>query len=645
MKVALDIETQCAVQHCPDFGKSICRNNHSLSPWHSDISVIGLVNLEGSSKRVLRGPNKIAELQQVLDYEQPDTKLITHNGKFDLLHLIVKGLKITLDRWIADTQLGFYVLTEKIPDQWLAEYEELRKTRKNQRKAGKHSLKTLAPYFLGVEPFWEVGDHDNDEYVLKDAEYTARLYTVLETKLKERGEFDFYQNKLLPWTKMLLEAEVAGVQLDTNKLNQLEDDLKLKSHDLKNRLDEVWAPAHKAYFDLQRKEISEKYADMGAKARAKVKNLTRPQERAIFDRYTTLMMNAVDKVPFGIDYDSPKQMLWLMRDHLGYNCTSLEDKEGTGREILERLADEGRSDVRLYLEWRKTNKLLTAFLPTYREQCVDGKIHSIFNPTNTRTGRTSSERPNLQQVPPNLRSLFKSREGYSFVGYDLAAIEAKLIAFYSEDPTLYAIIKEGVSIHDYNVKAFLGVEDPIGDIKAKYPNERGACKNVGFALFYNAGSNRIRIAFAQKGIHLSTSQCKEIHQRFKESYKVAYDIGMEVVQHFEGGNVLPNLLGRPLRIENPEDCYMQGLNTLIQSSASDLLLEWARRCQVRFDEEGLDAKFIMFVHDYMKAEVKDEHVERANQIIQEELSKFKLTTEHGPIKLTADGGVSKEWRK
>jgi DNA polymerase I-like protein with 3'-5' exonuclease and polymerase domains len=627
--VSLDIETACNVTGCRDFGSSKCREDHSLSPWHGRITKLGVFG-DGIATTF----ENCADTAGWLDSRITDCRLVGHNFKFDLLWLQVHGVDVSQVDWHC-TQLMAYVLTEKIPDSWLSAYESARGARAAagetwHRKAGKHSLKTLAPYFLGVEAFWEKETHEDDAYVLKDAEYTLLLAKVLEEKLKQRGEWDFYL-RLLSWTKMLLAAELRGIRIDLVELARKESELVAKEADLRKRLDEVWARAHKTYHELQVEDCWLKYDAMAT--------------RQDFDgvqsspKHMKLLQAALPKLQTAVDYDSPKQMSWLLRDYLGYDITSLEGDETTGREVLERLANEGKEDVRTFLEWRKIQKLLTAFIPTYRELATDSVIHPVFNPTNTRTGRTSSERPNLQQVPPELRGLFKARPGYKFIAYDAAAIEAKLIALYSQDPALNSVVTSGRSLHDVNTQIFFGLEDGA-DIKRDYPAHRAATKNVGFALFYGAGANRLRITFANKGFHFTQSQCEEILRRFKANYKTAIDYHKDLTRFFESGEKMTNLLGRPVMIEDPSEAYMKGFNSVIQGSASDLNLEGAHRAWQALQAEGIDAHPLLFVHDAVLFEVREDQVEEADQVIVDKLTNFNL-----PIKLTVEGGISDNWSK
>lgn len=635
--LALDLETACSVEGCKDFGKSICREDHSLSPWHSRITVVGIYGyINGvETKKVFREINTLSSFISSLD---PVVTFIGHNFKFDILHLHAKGVHIDLAKWTGDSQLAAYVLTEKIPDEWLQEYNEKRKAHSGQREAGKHSLKTLAPYYLGVPPFWESEDKDNDTYVLTDAEYTYRLHLLLLGKLRERMEYDFYVSKQLPWTKLLLRAEMRGVQIDLQALDIMEADYKQAAETLSHILDQQWHEAHVAYTQLQINECEERYTQMALKA---------GRELDVGSRYSKLFAAAVAKITPGLSYDSPKQMLWMLRDHYGYDCTSLEGKEGTGREILERLADEGKEDVKKFLEFRKVQKILTSFIPTYKSLQVGSVIRPIYSTSNTVTGRTSSQRPNLQQVPPSLRRLFTARQGYTYIGYDAAAIEAKLIALYTSDPELYEVVASGASLHDVNTKLFfgLGPDVPLEQIKTNYAHERATTKNVGFALFYNAGANRIRITFANKGFHLSDYECKEILKRFKETYATAISVGMEIVSAFEEGQVIPNLLGRPVKIQNKDDAYMTGLNSLVQSSASDLNLEAARRTQEQYDQAGMDAHVVGFVHDFILVEAADEIRDYAEEILIHNMTNFDLRCDLGPVKLTVEGGQMARWEK
>lgn len=623
MKIAIDLETECAVESCRHFGSSRCPEGHSLSPWHGRITKFAYWSPEGHD--VASGEEQAIGLAMRVS----DQEWIAHNGKFDILWLCVKDPANAASyqaAWQHDTQLAAFVSTDKIAPEWLEEYEARRP--KHVRKGGLHSLKTLAPYFLGVPAYWEPEHgHDDDAYVLLDVEYTYRLHVYLQENISA-DSVHFYVYKLLPWSKMLLEAELRGLKLDVDGLLKYRDELEEKERGLKAQLDKLWAPAHAAYTKLLVKEVNAKYDAMkDTKARE-------PRRQV-----------ALSRVADGVSYDSPAQMKWLMASYLGYDLTSLEGDESTGKEVLNRLADEGHEDIKVYTEWRKTQKLLTAFIPSLLAlRDSSDIIHPIYNPTGARTGRTSSERPNAQQIPSNLKRFFAPPAG-KLVGYDQSAIEAKLIAAYTEDPVLMDVIKSGESIHNVNTITFFDLDCKPSEVPALYPKHRKASKNVGFALYYHAGANRIRIAFTQAGFPITMATAKSLHRNFLNKHAPAMEFARGIVEELENGDTITNLLGRPIKIQDARDAYMQGMNTLVQSSASDINLDRMHSAITKLREAGIECYPLLTVHDYAGIEVvgSDDVVRQADTIVSQELTDFSLQTSLGEVRLEVEGGVSNEW--
>jgi DNA polymerase I-like protein with 3'-5' exonuclease and polymerase domains len=217
-----------------------------------------------------------------------------------------------------------------------------------------------------------------------------------------------------------------------------------------------------------------------------------------------------------------------------------------------------------------------------------------------------------------------------------------LIAVYSDDPALYEIISKNLSIHDFNtVNVFFDLDCKIDDVKELYPKERGASKTFGFAGFYNAGANRIRIAFAQAGFPISELDARNKHRRFKAIYGVAYNYAQQVVQVLEKGEVITSLLGRPVKVQNPEEAFMKGFNSLIQGAASDINLYSAWQVT----QACPDAVPLGFIHDSVLFEVPEGIIESADVLINQVFTGYEFQTTHGPIRLKIEGGVSDTWEK
>lgn len=618
-----------------------------LDPWRDEILMVGLY--DGETYTCCRSAE---ELGQFMSRYCPDTVpiLCGHNFAFDVRFLIVKGWIKEIPRMHC-TQLLAHTFSHKVPKDYLEAYElkrkELNKTLPHgvtHRQARALSLKVLAPYFLEVEPFWETpGNHDNEEYNRKDCEYTHKLYQYINAKLTTQ-EAQFYEERMLPWSRMLLESTLRGIGMNAVRLDTTAAEAAKHEHELSKELDKVWATAHQAYYELNMHELNAKYQEMAAKAldKAKIKDALRTAAK-----YNNLLAKATSKVDKKINYDSPKQMLWLLRDHLGLNVTKIDDEEeeSTGKAVLHQLASQGRQDIATFLEWRKQQKILTGFLPTYLNLMVNSRLHPTFNLTGTRTGRTSSSKPNLQQVPPGLYSLFQPTEGYEFIQYDLSGIEAALIALYSDDKTLYDIINSGTSIHDHNTKVLFGFKESVEQIKELYPKQRQTVKNVGFACFYGAGANRIETVFKTAGFMIDKAEAKKMLLKLKREYSGVFSFHKEITEVFEAKEQVSNLLGRPLVIVDRKDCYMKGFNTLIQSSASDLNLHAGYKAVTTWRENNIDAHPLLFIHDCIVAEARTAQAEEADKILVDSMTNYDLQCKWGKINLGVEGGRGMEWVK
>jgi DNA polymerase I-like protein with 3'-5' exonuclease and polymerase domains len=401
-----------------------------LDPWRDQIYMVGLY--DGKEYFCFRNPEA---LQEYLNHEMcfKDYDLVGHNVAFDIKFLEVQGWWKPDGRTIHDTKILAHLVKDKVPQEFVERYEQMRKELnktlpkgQTHREGSPLSLKVLAPWYLKVLPFWETpGNHNNEEYNEKDCVYTYRLFQVLADRVRAEGSWAFYTERMLEWSKMVREMEIKGISISLAELDLVEKEYTAKRDHLKAKLDEMWAEAHHFYRLREMETVSKKYEEMAAAQIAKGRDAEK-----IKQKYFELCTKAYSKIePF--NYASPAQMSWLLKEYLGLDITDPEGEESTGKAVLNKLAADGREDIKTYLDWREADKVLTMYLPTYRELQVDGVIHPSFNLTGTRTGRTSSSGPNLQQVPPKLYRLFKPRPGYKFIQYDLSGIEAALIALYS----------------------------------------------------------------------------------------------------------------------------------------------------------------------------------------------------------------------
>lgn len=620
--IAIDIETE-SLTELPD---------DALNPFKNKITLIAISDgdkINRIFRNVKDAENYIVLLLQTI---KPVPDFTFHNGKFDLKNLIQHGFNkhLALNIFNHDSSLLAFTSQDKVDETWLSNYDERRThlnkiTKSKHRKAGPHSLKTLAPYFLGVEPFWETNDHNNEEYALKDAAYTARLTRYFLEKLDARS-LDFYNNKYLPWTKNLLKAELSGINIDTDELKKRWLATDSRASQIHGELIKEWKEHLNAYMKMQQEGIKAEYEEkFKGKSEKQIANL----EKTMFKRLQNVE---------SLNFDSPTQLRWLLQERLKLNISTLEGDESTGKEVLVRLSSENEQ-VKKLLEYRKLRKLSTSFFPEYWRIQQQGKIYTNFNVTSTRTGRLSSSDPNLQQVPGHLHDLFTASPGNVLITRDLSAIEPTILAYYSEDEELCNLMINNIRFHSVNAITMFNLDCELKDVKKLFPNEDKVAKTVGLAILYGAGANRVYQTLQQAGMSDYTlDDAKQFVYRIRDKYSGVWEFKKKLDAELESGATLYNLLGRPFKIKDPQDVYMQGLNTLIQSSASDLLQDRAFAVTKALPEINP----LLFVHDELVLEAPNATFE---ETIINIMSDFKLETPYGNIPIRTEGKAGRTWEK
>ncbi|NIO44440.1 MAG: hypothetical protein GTN36_02700 [Candidatus Aenigmarchaeota archaeon] len=658
MKYSIDIETVCGVKTCKGYNTvHQCPHDHALHHIKNKITKIGIYWRLKDNTEKFKSFDSINDFKLFFnDLPKENMELIGQNFKFDIKTLRAKGLFISKDLWSDDTRCMAIALSDKIPEKWLMFYNIKRNSlnkklgKQIHRVAGKYSLKTLAPYHLNIEPFWENEDHSDEEYLFLDCKYTYNLESVLKRKLEEENTYEFYKDKLLKWEKMLYEAEYRGIRLDLNKMSELEIKYKNKEIDLLKQLDKELEKYNKLYAKKERQKLYEKYKNMYYNAVNKIKEeLKEEKESKLKLKYKKLLRSALQKAPKTISFSSKSQVAWLFEECLGYDITYKKRekgkeiiKKGVGKEVINRLLLENKPYVKLYKEYSKTNKLNTSYFPSYKEKLVDDILYCSFNIGGTKTGRLSSSNPNLQQVPADLKEIFIAREGYKLITKDMSGIEPVLIAYLSEDHNLCNLLINGDNFHNYVTKFLVEyVNCDTSEVKKKFKAERDLCKVVDLSLFYGSGKNRLKTTSILHGFNWSDADCSFKIKLFKEKFMGAFKFKENLDKHLEKGLSVTNIMGRKLKIPDKDDVYMTGFNSLIQGSASDLVLESGARIL-----EEKDLHPLLLVHDELVIEVPDNtQIKENEKKIEEKMTNYTLQSCHGVIPLQVEGNISNHWEK
>lgn len=586
------------------------------------------------------------ELQKLL-VERPELNITGHNFKFDSRFLIKAGVDKTLlkSRWTYDSMYLASVNTIKPDDLYLNEYEKIRREinkilpkGKGHRDAGPLSLKVQAPFWLGVPAFWEATtDHNNIEYVLKDAEYTYWL-TQLHHALVEDEKGLVTAAQLMERAKVVLEGELTGIKLDLPLLETMTNEYKQELIEIEGRINDNWAEEFKEWRRLQESEIKQKYEQM---ARVYADKHNKPYNEIYQKKYVPLLAKALAKIE-PLNLSSPAQLTWLLKDALGLDITGLDGNESTDKEVLQMLAA-STPEIKDLLAFREKSKILTAFLPEYKEFAkYDGRIHTQFNITGARTGRTSSSTPNLQQVSRKLRDLFISDdEDMVLITRDMSSLEPTLIAYYTEDENLCDIVLNNKNFHSINTLIiFPELNCEVGEIKEKYSEYRDAAKELGLSVLYGAGANRVHQSLTKRGFKFTMERCKAIVAEIRRYYKGVWAFKKELDLLAESGEIFYNLMGRPLRFLDKDQVYMKAFNSLIQGTGSDILMQ----ASVDIAKDKTITP-LLWVHDELVCQVQKPFLIGAVYSIEAKMTQYDLTNNMGRIQLKVEGKEGRRWSK
>jgi len=242
-----------------------------------------------------------------------------------------------------------------------------------------------------------------------------------------------------------------------------------------------------------------------------------------------------------------------------------------------------------------------------------GRIHSQYRQIGAPTGRMSSSKPNLQNITPELRVLFRPAKGYSMIVADYSQIELRIAAEYTNDEVMINAFKEGKDLHRFTASLITG--KPYDEITKE---ERQLAKAINFGLIYGI-SPRSLMEYARNnyGVDISLREAEQFHFKFFEHYKGFKKWHQEMkekLQHNREIEVI-SLLGRKMKVSR----FTDAVNYPIQATGSDML-----KMAVNFFglwKKNLDAYIVNLVHDEIIVEVKEDIKENVKEILEKSMKK------------------------
>ena len=389
-----------------------------------------------------------------------------------------------------------------------------------------------------------------------------------------------------------------------------------------------------------------------AKVLAKMENVGFAVDRQGIADYGSMLSQQIDELEKTIyeqaggqfNINSPKQLGKVLFEDLGLPVKK-KTKSGysTNAEVLESLRYDNPI-VDNVLRYRALAKLNSTYCEGLLKVIADdGRIHSSFNQTETRTGRISSTEPNLQNIPVRtelgreMRKFFCAKDGWLLVDADYSQIELRVLAHISGDENMIEAFKNNDDIHAITASQVFNMP-----LEMVTPLMRSRAKAVNFGIVYGIGAFSLG-----KDIGVSMREASQYIKNYLAHYSGVDEYMKRVVERAKLDGYVETMFGR--RRYLPElstgKAMMRAFgdrvarNMPIQGTAADIIKIAMVRVDERLKRENMQARLILQVHDELIVEAPEAETEKAAKILQEEMENAVALS----VPLTADAAIGKTW--
>ena len=464
-----------------------------------------------------------------------------------------------------------------------------------------HKLDVLAASYLNVELAENSADGQmmlfdfEDKAGGRECVAAGRIEAILREELRQQHLWDLYTRIEMPLIGILAQMEAAGVKID-------------------------------------------------------------PQMLADYSRILTREMNQIEQEARdlaeepALNLSSPRQIGIVLYEKLKLNPRAKKnsrDNYPTDEETLSELADR-HPFVGKILEFRAVKKLISTYidpLPALVSP-ADGKIHTTFTQALTATGRLSSLKPNLQNIPIRTQQGMKIREAFVpsdpqgwIVSADYSQIELRLMAHLSGDPHLVAGFAHGADVHRATAARIFHVAPE--EVTAE---QRRHAKVANFGIIYGISA----FGLAQR-MGISRNEAKAFIETYFQSYPGVKAYMERIVQEAREKGFVTTLFGRKRFLPDidSKNAVARGLaernaiNAPIQGGAADIIKLAMIAVSRRFERERIRSRMVLQVHDELVFDVAADERDKVVEIVKQEMENVCTLS----VPLTTECNYGKNWRE
>lgn len=336
-----------------------------------------------------------------------------------------------------------------------------------------------------------------------------------------------------------------------------------------------------------------------------------------------------------VDPMSPKQIGELLTKKVGIELPktdkgnlSTEDKVLSEHSHIPVVAE--------ILEIRGMKKTLEK-LQEIKDNLKGNRVYPEFKQIGAVTGRMASQSPNVQNIPRNLRRIFKAQEGNLFVIADFSQIELRIASEYVGEERMIRAFKEGRDLHRYTAGLFLN--KPEEEVTKE---ERQLAKAVNFGLIYGISARGLVEYAKTYGVDLSLEEAQSIRERFFSYYTGFREWHERVKRELRDFKESRGhtLLGRVYVAHT----FPDGVNYPIQGTGADLLKLSVLMFDADLRREGLVARLVNLVHDEIVVECEQEKAEQvADALVRAMKHAGRIVLKQVPVEVEIM--INQRWEK
>ena len=419
----------------------------------------------------------------------------------------------------------------------------------------------------------------------------CQLYVIFKKELKLDKSYDLFNEIEMPLLKVLSKMEKEGIKLDVNLLNQYSDDL-----------EKTLKVTSKEIFNLSGSEFN---------------------------------------------ISSPKQLGEVLFEEMELVKKPKKTKSGqysTSEETLQKIRGEHKV-IEHILDYREIKKLLSTYvnaLPIIANPKTN-RIHTTFNQSVAATGRLSSVRPNLQNIPirtargMKIREAFIAKDNCVLLAADYSQIELRIMASLSKDKSMLEAFNQNIDIHSATAAKVYNVD--LDDVTRSM---RGAAKSVNFGIIYGISAFGL-----SQNIGVSRKEAKQIIDQYFEEFPGVKDYMDLSIQKAREQEYVETIFGRRryLKDINSRNAVMRAaaernaINAPIQGAAADIIKIAMIDIDKKLKTGDMNSKMLLQIHDELIFDVVADELEMLKKVVTSSMSEACQLE----VPLIVDVGVGANW--